>query len=151
VNYAKRQAALEKSGPLEELVASWANGNIKQALLRRLLDVRASQPEFFANAGYQPLQVNGVRAMNVIGFVRKTDLAACLVVAPRCCAEGVSHAEGLVPKAGWWGDTEIILPQGNWHAIIGPEPLHGRLNLSDALPHLPIGVWWQTLQGANPQ
>jgi len=63
--------------------------------------------------------VSGLRQDDVVAFLRQTQDAALLVVAPLRCAAMVS-AE-LTLSAAWWQDTRIELPTigAEWKPIVG--------------------------------
>ncbi|PTM39462.1 malto-oligosyltrehalose synthase [Bosea sp. 124] len=143
VDFATRKIALAQHLSLDMLVENWRDGRIKQALLSKLLRLRQSEPALFAKGKYQPLQVTGERAGHAIGFLRQLGKTALLVVAARCCAEGMALSDGLVPNADWWGNTRVIVPAGlrPVDALIGPELGLGEFVLRDALSFVPVGVW----------
>jgi hypothetical protein len=56
----------------------------------------------------------------------------------------------IVPDRDWWGDTRVVLPDGEagWDAVVGPElAVNGAVQLTDALPLVPVGVW--SLRGSG--
>ena len=85
----------------------------------RLLRARRERPDLFVGASYRPLAVTGVRQDDVVAYLRETQHAALLVVAPLRCAAMVS-AE-LTLSAAWWQDTRIELPTfgAEWRPIVG--------------------------------
>ncbi|KPF66280.1 hypothetical protein IP69_15570 [Bosea sp. AAP35] len=144
VDFGARKIALAQHLSLDLLAESWRDGRIKQALLRKLLRFRLSQPALFAQGGYEPVEVVGPRADNLMAFLRRHDDAGMLVVVARCCSQGLSQTGGLVPEADWWGDTRVILPAGLQmsNAVIGPSlDATDGFALRDALPVVPVGVW----------
>jgi (1->4)-alpha-D-glucan 1-alpha-D-glucosylmutase len=119
VDFAIRQHSLATGAEESELRRDWRDGRIKQQMLHRLLQARRERPDLFVGASYRPLAVTGVRQDDVVAFLRETQDAALLVVAPLRCAAMVT-AE-LTLSAAWWQDTRIELPRigAEWRPIIG--------------------------------
>ena len=121
VDFARRQGALASGAEESEFRRDWHDGRIKQQVLHRLLQARRETPDLFVGTSYRPLSVTGVRQDDVVAFLRETQDASLLVVAPLRCAAMVS-AE-LTLSAAWWQDTRIELPMigAGWRPIIGGE------------------------------
>lgn len=119
VDFVARQQAVASDAGERALRRHWRDGRVKQQVLRRLLQARRETPDVFIGATYRPLSVSGVRQDDVVAFLRETQDATLLVVAPLRCAAMVS-AE-LTLSAAWWQDTRIALPTigGDWRPIIG--------------------------------
>jgi (1->4)-alpha-D-glucan 1-alpha-D-glucosylmutase len=47
---------MRAQGPLSQLIAAWPDGRVKCELTRRLLTLRASDPDLFAFGSYEPIQ-----------------------------------------------------------------------------------------------
>lgn len=144
VDFSARKIALAQHLSLDLLAESWRDGRIKQAVLRKLLRFRQSTSALFSRGSYEPLEVRGARAGNVLAFMRREGDAAMLVVVARCCAEGMTTGDVLVPAQAWWADTRLALPEGLRlaEAVIGPElPMTGAVSLGAALPVVPVGIW----------
>ncbi len=110
VDYAARGAAMpsgEAETPLGELLVSWRDGCIKQAVIRRILDLRRRHPELFAAGEYRALEAAGSRAGNVVAFARIRDGEIAIVAVARLVA-GMIPADGD-PLPGNWDDTRVIL------------------------------------------
>ncbi|MGE5478192.1 MAG: malto-oligosyltrehalose synthase [Bacteroidales bacterium] len=71
------------AGPLAAGTPEWRDGAIKQAVIRRTLDMRRRHPDLFAQGTYQPLTVRGPRAENVVAFARSHGALQAVVVVPR--------------------------------------------------------------------
>jgi (1->4)-alpha-D-glucan 1-alpha-D-glucosylmutase len=142
VDFGARRIALAQHLTLDLLAGTWRDGRIKQAMLRKLLTLRAAEPELFAAGSYEPLQIEGPRGDQALAFLRRRSGRSLLVVAARSCAAGLEG--GLAPMPAWWDETAIALDHigGQATAAIGPEiGLGEKLGLSKALPDLPVGVW----------
>jgi malto-oligosyltrehalose synthase len=81
-DYAERIAALDQ-GDLQEKCRHWRNGHIKQALIARLLALRARKPLLFSEGSYQPVEADGPGAGHVVSFIRRHDSDWLLVAVPR--------------------------------------------------------------------
>ena len=144
VDFSSRRIALAQHLTLDLLAGTWRDGRVKQALLRKLLGLRLSEPALFADGGYEPLAVTGERSGSVLAFLRRHESRAALVVVGRLCADGLAGSDGLAPATAWWGDTRIAPPGGfsRAQAVIGPElALSDALAPGDLLPIVPVGVW----------
>lgn len=149
VDYATRQTALNIHKAPSELLASWRDGRVKQALIHRLLRARAEHPDLFACGSYEPVSIEGPAAGRALAFVRRYDGDALLVVVPRLCAGllDVQAASPLVPPAAWAG-TRLRLParsEGVLSSLFGPdthEIKDGRIDLSELLCNLPVAALW---------
>ncbi len=92
VDYEARITALSRPQPLDELLAHWQDGRIKQGLLARLLADRAAAPDLYAGDDYEPLEASGAGAGHVIAFSRTGGNERLVVVVPRLVA-GMSGEE----------------------------------------------------------
>ncbi len=147
VDFAARQAALDDGAAPAALLARWRDGRVKQALIARLLAVRARLPALFGAGAYVPLRVTGAQARHALAFARVHRDAAAVVVVSRLAARlpGVARAP-LVDEAAW-DDTAAVLPA----RLAGREMADGlggaavatvgrRLPLATVLRALPVGV-----------
>lgn len=110
VDFAARATALAGASDPADLMAHWRDGRLKQALIARILRLRRTLEPVFNDGDYLPLESEGLRAANVVAFVRRTDRAAVLVAAPLRCAGALVGVDGLAPPADWWGDTRLVRP-----------------------------------------
>jgi (1->4)-alpha-D-glucan 1-alpha-D-glucosylmutase len=113
----------------DEAWKEWKSGLPKLWLIRRVLDLRARKPEFFASsATYEPTAATGATADHAIVFKRGAGL---ITVAPRLVI-------GLRNK---WGDTTLHLPEGNWrNELTGQSPLSGTVALAELLAGFPVAL-----------
>ncbi|MET0366371.1 MAG: malto-oligosyltrehalose synthase [Sphingobium sp.] len=95
VDYAARRKSLAQGG------------NAKQALIARLLLLRAKYPCLFTEGAYRPLPVTGKRAEHVVAFAREGQSQRLLCAAAIRLAPALVGANGIVPPADWWGDTAV--------------------------------------------
>ena len=150
VDYAAREAALiphDATLDPDSLLAHWHDGRCKQALIARLLALRAAEPELFAIGAYQPLVVEGDRAGNVLAFLRRNGPQRVLVVVPLHVASLLDGASRPMVAPDLWGTTEILLPPGTastaWnHVMTGKrrKSVSRRLKVADLLADLPFAI-----------
>jgi (1->4)-alpha-D-glucan 1-alpha-D-glucosylmutase len=76
--------------------------------LLRLLRLRRSRPELFAEADYQPLEVEGESGNHLCAFIRSRGDQALPVAVPRLV--GRLYVSGTAE----WGSTTLRLPTGVW-------------------------------------
>ena len=110
VDYAARQQALEAPGPVQELLANWRDGRIKQALIAEVLRLRADHTELFRQGSYQALEVLGNQAHNVLAFAREHGERRIIVIVPIRCATLLENSAVPMVDALRWGDTRVVLP-----------------------------------------
>jgi (1->4)-alpha-D-glucan 1-alpha-D-glucosylmutase len=107
---ARRRALRELEGRSAQDVAAADLGARKLWLLRRVLGLRAAQPELFRGL-YRPLETRGPHARRAFAFTRGDDLA---VIVPRL---GTS-AEG-------WAHTTVTLADGAWRDVLAERAVDG--------------------------
>jgi (1->4)-alpha-D-glucan 1-alpha-D-glucosylmutase len=125
-----------------DLLQTWRDGRVKQALLFTLLNLRKSKPELFATGAYAPLAVHGPRAKNVAAFIRSAGDNSALIAVPLRCAR---HCiEMPLPDPAFWGDTTIALPEPyrrRWqHAFDGRRSEGPALACQALFARFPVAV-----------
>ncbi|MEG3173882.1 malto-oligosyltrehalose synthase [Sphingomonas sp. ZB1N12] len=85
---------------------AWSDGETpaKMALIKRLLTLRREHPEVFADGGYEPVALTGIRADRAIAFRRFGKQASLRCVVPLRGAE--RHLDRIDVRT-WWGDTAL--------------------------------------------
>ena len=111
VDFARRDAALGVAPA--DAMADWTDGRVKQAILGRLLTVRAAHPELFAAGSYTPLKIDGPAADHVVAFTRSLAEQTVMVAVTRL-PYGLSRS-GLaidrpVLNASVWAGTTVLVP-----------------------------------------
>ncbi len=109
VDFTARQASLESTAVADQLLQSWHDGRIKQALISRTLQLRRRHPLLFNEGRYLPLAVNGEHAQHLLAFARELDGEWLVVVVPRLAAGLLGDNDVPQVPAQRWGDTRIAL------------------------------------------
>jgi len=149
VDYEIREKALahwQEDPKWENLLLSWRDGRVKQALIARVLTQRRQRPELFRHGNYEPLQVRGPLARCVIAFRRRSgsDVAICILTR---LAHPYLEGEQLRIAPAQWQDTHVVTGDDSsatlWRdALTGQESHanHGDVLLSQALRELPVAL-----------
>jgi malto-oligosyltrehalose synthase len=122
VEFARRIAALAAREPPVALTAYWQDGRVKQAVIRRTLDLRQGRPELFARGEYRPLEVTGPLAPHVVAFARSGTDGRSITVVPRLPGrllglvdttplQQARVARPLMIPADVWRETMLHLPE----------------------------------------
>lgn len=150
VDYADRQDALSQASTVSDLLGSWQNGRIKQALIHQVLNLRAKHSEMFSRGDYVPLEVLGTHADKVMAFARVLDAEQAIVVVPRLCNELLGTAQTPFINAENWGDTRVVLPfadaNRSWKGLFSDAVVttDKELLLSAALEEFSVNLFIQT-------
>jgi (1->4)-alpha-D-glucan 1-alpha-D-glucosylmutase len=154
-DYAARAASLAEGDAPENLLGHWRDGRVKQAILHRLLALRARNPALFEHGGYAPLRVIGPAADQVLAFTRENADQSIIIVISRLPAKlGVSGVPRVASHA--WEGTHLCVqrspnvrrfadvlrpPSANLLEPETPDAAEtGRLSLDQILAALPVAV-----------
>lgn len=146
VDYAARRASLGRGETPTEALTHWRDGDVKQAVLHRLLKLREGHPSLFAEGGYQPLHVTGARAAHVLSFMRQHAGQAVLVVVPRLPAKLLGETKlPHIPAENWGGTQLQVMPvmHGEWRDVLSGASLRlsdRALPISELLGSFPAAV-----------
>jgi len=147
VDFSARIEALRAGAAPVELVGSWRDGRVKQALIARVLAVRRAAPEVFLRGDYHPIAAHGPCEEHVVAFARRHGDAALLTVVPRLPSRLLRDDDAILIPPDGWRDTVLELPdefaRECWH-----DPMSGRkigdvrcrLPVSEALAAFPVAV-----------
>jgi (1->4)-alpha-D-glucan 1-alpha-D-glucosylmutase len=155
VDFAARARELEESRSIKSLAADWRDGRIKQALVRRALDVRRRWPALFADGSYIPIEAQGGAAEHVLAFARRHGDMAVLVVASRLCAR-LLEGEAIAVPAKSWGDTRLVateLGARQFHDVVADRPVSlgdKCLPVANILDELPVALLISDKRAAGP-
>ena len=157
VDFPAREASLAAclapdTPPPDSLMPAWHDGRVKQAVIARVLALRARAPELFTAGAYVPLRVEGPLAEHVLAFARTGEESAAIVAVSRLAvAAGVGDTPLVAPER--WQGTAILLPRslaerGARNVLIGRAgdatqggmAAAGRLAASALFATLPVAV-----------
>ncbi|HRH79540.1 MAG TPA: malto-oligosyltrehalose synthase [Thiobacillaceae bacterium] len=145
-----RRAADEGEGGLPalcaDLLASAADGRVKQYVVWRTLALRRQYPELFSQGDYLPIVVEGTQGQHLCAYARRHGAQCVLAVVPR-----LTHTL-LDGKTVWplgrpvWGDTRLLLPEGlpaRWRDAFSaarPDVRGGRLEAAEVMGDFPVAL-----------
>jgi (1->4)-alpha-D-glucan 1-alpha-D-glucosylmutase len=118
-----------KAMPVSKILERMEDGLPKLWTIQRALAVRKVLPQCFGAEGeYKPLIASGDKSNHVVAFQRGDRVVA---VVPR-----------LVATAGDnWGDTQLHIPEGNWHDVLSGADVHGgKCRIVGLLAQFPIAL-----------
>jgi (1->4)-alpha-D-glucan 1-alpha-D-glucosylmutase len=121
-----------------EVDRDWRDGREKLFVTQRLLGLRRSHPELFAEGNYQPLEVEGERGVHLCAFSRSWNGAVLVVAVPRLLHQ--LHRGGPIAD---WGAAELVLPlHGAWRDVFTGRGLERRDRVAAAmlLADFPVAV-----------
>jgi (1->4)-alpha-D-glucan 1-alpha-D-glucosylmutase len=138
VAYDTAAAALGSGASLEELLAAWPDGRIKQRIAHALLKDRAASPRLYAEGSYRPIALDGEAGEAFLVFERSWGGEALVVIVNRL--QGADEHVGVSPKPT---SIAIAVPNGQWHDLLTGRAYNvdGRaLCVGDVLGSLPAAV-----------
>lgn len=147
VDFNARAASLEAALSPDMLLQTWPDGRAKQALLARLLRLRAAEPALFDHGTYEALTIEGMREESALAFLRRHNGKVMIVAVTRLAMHllGPGPMPPRVPTVRW-GDTGFVLPDGMtgpFRNVISPrevEPSMGRLEIGELFSSFPVAV-----------
>jgi (1->4)-alpha-D-glucan 1-alpha-D-glucosylmutase len=154
VDYAARSAALEADATPDELLECWQDGRIKQAILHRILALRARNPALFAAGAYTPLRLEGPAAEHAIAYLRELGDHSVMAIVSRLSATQRLKAVPRLPVEFWQG-TYLCVPRslqvrrlvdglrgpaGGEDRLAMMADETGRIWLDEALATLPVAL-----------
>jgi len=133
VDYSARReklAWLKTGRSAEEIMSRMDCGLPKMWVTHRVLELRQSRPEWFGeSAAYGPVSASGVKAEQVIAYLRGENVLTCV---PRWNAL----------RAGEWVGTSIEVPGGRWkNELTGDVFEGGRVQIEEMLRRFPVALW----------
>ena len=141
VDYGERTGIVDGGESLEQLLQTWRNGAIKLRIAAALLADRRDNALFYAKADYAALTVTGGRWSKLVAFVRRHGAQRVAVVVPRLAGSGSANSVLPVGTA-YWGGTNVGLPAGQWHDVMGGRSFvsNGTVAVGTLLESLPFAV-----------
>jgi (1->4)-alpha-D-glucan 1-alpha-D-glucosylmutase len=144
VDFQARASLLKVAGDEPDwpaLISTWPSGQVKFALMRRLLALRRQLPNVFTNGSYRPLDVAGRDANEIMAFARVSGRRAVIVVGGRLFARASAGGRRW-PSGGAWdaslvaaGFSEITDVLRGAKLASGPE-----LAIANLFDPLPVAV-----------
>jgi (1->4)-alpha-D-glucan 1-alpha-D-glucosylmutase len=139
VDWNTRRALLNAiaDASIGDLAQDWQDGREKLFVARRLLELRRSHPELFAEGDYQPLEVEGESSRHLCAFARNRNGEAIVVAVPHLVHQLYRGGNGD------WGTTEISLPlRKEWQDVFTGRRVdrQDRARASDLFADFPVCV-----------
>lgn len=142
VDFAQRRAMLAEQSLPD--IDTWRDGRIKQALIARVLSLRARQASLFAIGRYLPLAVRGPAANHVLAFARVFGSERVVIAVTRLPAHLLGAHDVPLPPAHAWNDTDIMLPRkwgpDSWTDALTGAQISGRPAVANLFSRLPVAV-----------
>ncbi len=130
---------------VRELLDSWRDGRVKQAVVRTSLRARRTHPKLFGGGVYVPLAARGPAAHHVIAFARVTTSDTGVVVASRL-PHTLAGDSRFPVGTDVWGDTVVNLPPEVNPDLVDaltrsiPTPRARSLLVGEVLADLPVAL-----------
>lgn len=152
VDYPARQAALAQGLTPAQALPGWRNGQVKQAVLVRLLKLRRELPQLFMEGSYTPLTIVGPQARHVLAFVRHWQDQSLLVVVPRLPAALLTMATVPAIPTEAWQETHVQLERAQadsaasslWRGVLSEKMLQidgTNVPVAQLLDDFPVAVY----------
>jgi (1->4)-alpha-D-glucan 1-alpha-D-glucosylmutase len=116
VDFFARSEALARDAAPGDLLAHWQDGQVKQAILHRALQIRARLPKLFGEGSYVPVRVEGPACDHILAFARQDGEQTVMTVISRLSATSGLTELPLIPADFWMGTYLLV-----------PRSLHGRM------------------------
>ena len=150
VEWDVRRGILDQIGTTRpaDLAANWHDGREKLFVTHRLMGLRRTHPDLFAEGDYQPLEVVGDNSNHLCAFARTHQAASLVVAVPRLVYRLYRGGE-----AADWGAAEVVLPPGDaWRDAFTRSSLDGRARASAAelFADFPVAVLIGETRGNEP-
>lgn len=146
VDWQLRQRHLRSTAGIEELLADWPSGAVKQRLIARVLAFRGQRGDLFTIGDYIPLAIEGPARGHAFAFARRLGGEVAVTLVGRRLA-GMLADGSPRPAPDAWGDSALLLPadleRGSYREVVGDTQLAaeaGRIPLARALSRLPVAL-----------
>jgi (1->4)-alpha-D-glucan 1-alpha-D-glucosylmutase len=146
VDFAARHKSLQAAAPLDQLLANWKSGYLKQFVIARLLALRKKVPSLFSHGRYVPLLASGPQAEEVVAFARTYKDSALLAAFWRGNMRASQGDQKELPFLQC-SEIGISLPdelQGTFSNLFNPQQnltLNGSIVARVLLGRLPIAAF----------
>jgi (1->4)-alpha-D-glucan 1-alpha-D-glucosylmutase len=115
VDFAARASSLG-SREVDDLLADWRDGGIKQAIIARALGLRRDHPALFRQGRYEPIGVEGALAAHVVAFARRHDTDIAITAVPRLAHGFRGDGKRITFEAAAWKGTRLKL-DSTWPVV----------------------------------
>ncbi len=143
VDFQARDTQLAKREMPSALLKTWQTGAVKQAIIARVLALRAEMPELFAHGDYQPLAIEGEASRHALAFTRAHQGQQILVAVTRLPLTLLGETANPLAPAEAWGNTKITLPKSaKWQDCLTDRTITdaGSIKLADLLADFPVAL-----------
>lgn len=144
VDFERRTQSLGKLD-LDDALANWRDGRLKQAMIARTLALRRALPELFMHGDYRPVTIDGPWSKHVIAFTRTLDDAYLVVAVPRLSADLLIKDDAVMLNSAILKGAFLRLPaDAIWHDALAPDgpPIEGqRVALQQIFSRLPVALF----------
>jgi (1->4)-alpha-D-glucan 1-alpha-D-glucosylmutase len=131
---------------LDELIANWTDGRIKQCVIARVLAVRNKLADLFLEGAYIPLEILGPMSEHVVGFARHLHNSSIIVAFCRWPANLLAEQRAISIPTRRWEGTSLKIP-GELKAVFsnaltlesGISP-HPKIAVGQIFDKLPIAI-----------
>ena len=140
VDYAERIKNLGAENPAQAL-PHWQDGAVKQALIARVLKLRAENPMLFNKGNYTKLEAEGPAAAHVLAFARRHEGKTIIAAATRLSVPLLGDAELPLVPADAWRETTLAVPRaGATDALSEQHFTAQRIQIAKLFSTLPIAL-----------
>jgi (1->4)-alpha-D-glucan 1-alpha-D-glucosylmutase len=136
--------AVRKFSLGSDSVPNWLRGQMKQALIARVLAVRKKYPQVFSEGTYVPLPVSGALQENLVCFARNLGDITIVVLVCRFNAKFASASEAFTISSAACKHSYVQLPQtfcGRYCDALSPPSsitLNGETSIAQILGSWPM-------------
>ena len=127
--------------PLPAGVEDWADGAVKQELIRRVLALRRAQPLLFEQGAYHPLPVRGGGGGHCLAFARHHQDEVAVVAVPLLVARLWQMGARRPPLAEDWRGTYVETPRRpvveRWRNLFTGEEIGAVARRGTPVIHVP--------------
>jgi (1->4)-alpha-D-glucan 1-alpha-D-glucosylmutase len=118
--------------PVDYAARQQASQHPKLTVTRAALRLRRDRPDTFVDGGYTPLLPQGAGAEHLVAFLRGDDVVTAVT----------RHSVRLAETG--WGDTTLVLPDGEWTDRISGNRWSGRVAAPDLFAAAPVALLERT-------
>ena len=140
---------IRRGTSLPRLLDQWPDERIKLLIPARGLRFRRDHADLMLQGVYEPLDVQGAAAGQILAFARCDVCGTLIAIVPRliCSLPLPGHSPSLGAQA--WGDTRVSLPEGiaarpYRHLLTGEtmQSVDGLLAVAEVFRTLPVALLW---------